>query len=90
LRWCGDRTSEAAERIEDDLRDDEPRVVLVVCGHGEPGRMARAGLAQALLEGLHVLLQNLRSWMSARLNFQFFLGSSMRARKRFRCSSAER
>ena len=28
--------------------------------------------------------------MSARLNFQFFSGSSMRARKRFRCSSFER
>ena len=28
--------------------------------------------------------------MSARLNFQFFSGSSMRARKRLRCSSLER
>ena len=34
--------------------------------------------------------QNFRSAMSAELNFQFFSGSSMRARKRFRCSSFER
>ena len=34
--------------------------------------------------------QNFLSAMSAVLNFQFFSGSSMRARKRFRCSSLER
>ena len=34
--------------------------------------------------------QNFRSSTSARLNFQFFSGSTMRCRKRFRCSSFER
>src|SRR5208282_5197306 len=34
--------------------------------------------------------QNFRSSTSARLNFQFFSGSSMRCRKRFRCSSFDR
>src|SRR5271155_5432382 len=45
---------EAVERIENDPRDDQACVLLVVGGHDIPGCELGAGRAQALLVRLHV------------------------------------
>src|SRR6267142_353228 len=47
---------QAAQRIDDDLRNDQPRIRLVVRRHHVPRREALAGGAQAGLVSLHVVL----------------------------------
>src|SRR5438552_9027688 len=48
--------AQAAQRVDDDLRNDQPRTRLVVRGHHVPRRGALAGGAQAGLVSLHVVL----------------------------------
>ena len=55
-RRAADSGVEPLQRVDDDARDDEPRVLLVVGGDDVPGRVARAGRREAGLVGLHVLL----------------------------------
>ena len=43
------------QRVEDDLRNDEPGVFLVVGGNDIPRRMSGAGRAEAGFIGLHVI-----------------------------------
>jgi hypothetical protein len=50
---------EALQRIDDNLRNDEPGVIFVIGRHDIPGRGARAGCAQARLVGLHVMIPQL-------------------------------
>src|SRR5207249_2538104 len=47
---------QAAQRVDDDLRNDQPRIRLVVRGHHVPRRVALAGGAQAGLVSLHIVL----------------------------------
>ena len=44
----------ALQGVDDDLGNDEPGVLLVVCRHHEPWRGCRAGCGEARLIGLHV------------------------------------
>src|SRR5438552_18031691 len=48
--------AQAAQRVDDDLRNDQPRIRLVVRGHHVPRCVALAGGAQASLVGLHIVL----------------------------------
>ena len=52
--WIGHVKS--FKRIDDNLGNDKSRVLLVVCRDDVPGRICGAGLAEAFLEGCHVLL----------------------------------
>src|SRR5580658_3552617 len=44
------------DRIQSDLRDDQPRILLIVCGHDIPRGVPGARRAQALLVGFQVIL----------------------------------
>jgi hypothetical protein len=50
---------ERFERIDNDLGYDQPRVLFVVGRHYIPGRVIRAGRAEALLVGRSILLPEL-------------------------------
>src|SRR5271166_1678979 len=52
----GERQLELLGGLENDARDDEPRIALVVGGYDIPGRTFGAGRAQAFFVGLHVVL----------------------------------
>src|ERR1035437_5362693 len=51
--WVGQ--FERLECVENDLRNDQPRILFVVGGNDIPGRIARTGSTQAFFIGLHVL-----------------------------------
>src|SRR5450759_1020607 len=51
--WIGQ--FERLERVENDLGNDQPRILFVVGGNDIPGRIARTGSTQAFFIGLHVL-----------------------------------
>jgi hypothetical protein len=63
------------------------RILFVVGGHNILLGIACARRAQAFFVGLYIVLPEFAFFEIATLNFQFFSGSSIRARKRFRCSS---
>jgi hypothetical protein len=52
----GIRHLEIPQRIQNDLRDDQPCVLLVVSGDNEPWRTMRACRLKTILIGLHVML----------------------------------
>jgi len=81
---------EAFKRIEDNLGDDQPGVLFVVGGNDIPGYLARAGRAEAFLIRQPVILPESPLLNVGETEFPVLSGSSMRARKRFRCSSFDR
>ena len=48
--------SSSLKRIEDNLGNNQPGILLVIGGHDIPGRVRGAGRAQAILIRLHVML----------------------------------
>jgi len=78
------------KRIENNTRNDQPSVLFVIAG------MTYQRASRVLVAPRHssyafmYRTQKFLSVTSATLNFQFFSGSSMRSRKRFRCSSFDR
>src|SRR5205085_99483 len=54
-RYFGIAHIQPLEGVQNDCRDDQARVFLVIGRHDEPGRMARAGSAEARFVSLHVL-----------------------------------
>jgi len=57
--WIG--RLQSFKRIEDDLRDDQAGVVLIVCGNYIPGSVMRAGCAEAFFISLDVVFPELFS-----------------------------
>ena len=83
-----DRSSASSASI-DRRRDDEAREPLVVRGHDVPRRVLRGGVPDHVLVRRHVVVPVAALLGVAGENFQFFAGSSSRARKRRFCSSFE-
>ena len=55
LSGCRIGHLEPTHGVNNDLRDDQASVVLIVCGHNIPRSVMRAGCADALLVSLHVV-----------------------------------
>src|SRR5512147_2492401 len=65
---------EPTESVQDDLRDDQAPVVLVVGRYHVPGRMPRAGRSNARFVGPHVVLPELALFEVGAAEFPVLVG----------------
>src|SRR6476620_10030555 len=81
---------ESFEYVENNLGHNKSSVLFVVGANDIPRNVPGACRTEAFLVRVHVLVPEFPLLDVRAPNFQFFSGSSIRCRKRFRCSSFER